>query len=197
MFKRKKYNMEEKLIRLYEECICELKSIGIELKDTGKIDISLAKRKTKRYGCCKQEKPVLNSKVIERKGFRRIIKYEKYNVHHIEISKWVMELDDSIIKNTIIHELIHCLPFCNNHGEHFKKYAKYINEKLRYDIKRVGNPKVDFEKSHIPYMEKEEEYKYKIICQGCGQEIYRKRFNINLIRKYICGKCGGRLQLSN
>lgn len=37
--------------------------------------------------------------------------------------------------------------------------------------------------------------KYKIICQNCGQIIYRKRFNSKLIKKYRCGKCKGKLKL--
>ncbi len=48
-----------------------------------------------------------------------------------------MQLDKNIIKNTIMHELIHCMPYCNNHGAEFKKYARYINEKLGYNISRV------------------------------------------------------------
>lgn len=48
-----------------------------------------------------------------------------------------MELEDDIIKNTIIHEIIHCMPYCSNHGEIFKKYAKHINSKLNYDIART------------------------------------------------------------
>lgn len=43
-----------------------------------------------------------------------------------------------------MHELIHCIPFCNDHGIEFKKYANYINEKLGYNISRVGNKKVDY-----------------------------------------------------
>lgn len=189
--------MEEKLIKLYHECIHDLKKIGITLnpKEIGTIDISISKRNTKRYGCCKQENPDKNFKVVEKRGYKRIIKYEKYKVHHIEISKWVMNLDDNIIKNTIFHEIIHCIPFCNNHGENFKKYAKYINEKLGYNIKRVGNPKEDYEKSNIQYVEESREYKYKIKCQKCGQEIYRQRFNTRKIKRYRCGKCGGELQL--
>ena len=44
--------MEERLERLYNESLDELKSIGIDmLNETryGKIDISFSKRKTKRY----------------------------------------------------------------------------------------------------------------------------------------------------
>ena len=192
--------MEEKLQILYNQCLQELKSIGIDMinnKDIGKIDISLSNRKTKRYGCCKQEKPNKLYKTIEKRKNKKIIRYEKFDKHHIEISKWVMDLDERIIKNTIIHELIHCIPFCNNHKEQFKKYANYINKMLGYDIKRAGNPKEDYEKSDIEYKEELPKYKYKIKCQSCGQEIYRQRFNVRLIKKYRCGKCGGKLQLLN
>ena len=62
--------MEEKLNTLYEECIKELSSIGINLdeKKIGKINIGLAKRSTKRYGCCKQEDPDKRYKVISKKS---------------------------------------------------------------------------------------------------------------------------------
>ena len=51
--------MKEKLNKLYEECIEELNSININLEEEsiGKINIDFSKRKTKRYGCCKQEEP--------------------------------------------------------------------------------------------------------------------------------------------
>ena len=139
--------MEEKLNKLYKESIEELKKIGIDVLDSkkiGEINIKISKRNNKRYGCCKQENPDKAYKTVMRRGYKRIIRYEKFSNHHIEISPWVMELDGEIIKNTIIHELIHCMPYCNNHGEQFKKYAKYINEKLGYNISRVGNKKEDY-----------------------------------------------------
>ena len=52
--------MQEKLYKLFEECAKELENIGIYIKDNkeiGEIDIKIAPRATKRYGCCKQEKP--------------------------------------------------------------------------------------------------------------------------------------------
>ena len=189
--------MEEKLNQLYEKCIQELKTIGIDMQNKemiGKITISLAKRNTKRYGCCKQENPDKKYKIIKKIGYHKRVTYEKFREHHIEISKWVMQLDDKTIKNTIMHELIHCIPLCNNHAAEFKKYASYINQKLGYEIKRVGNREEDYAKNNLVYEEKQD-YNYKIICQKCGQEIYRKRFNPKLIEKYRCGKCKGRLVL--
>ncbi len=189
--------MEEKLNNIYNECLKELKDIGIDIlnnKNVGVIDINISKRNNKRYGCCKQEEPDKSSKIIEKKGFKRIVKYQIYKKHHIEISPWVLKLNNDIIKNTIIHELIHCLPYCNNHGKEFKKYAKYINQNLGYNIATLGNKKEDYIKSNIQYNENEL-YKYKIICNKCGQEFYRKRLNKNFLRKYRCGKCGSKFSV--
>lgn len=189
---------EQKLNNLYAQVLQELASIGIDMKNkdiVGDIDIKISTRSTKRYGCCKQENPDKQYKIVKKIGRRKIVQYEKFKNHHIEISKWVLDLNDEIIKNTIIHELIHCIPFCNNHGEEFKKYANYINKKLGYNIKAKGNKKEDYEKSNLIY-EEDESYKYKIICEGCGQTIYRKRLNAKLLKRYRCGKCGGKLKLA-
>lgn len=132
--------MEEKLKRLYLECILELKKIGIDtenVKEVGEIYISISKRNNKRYGVCKQENPDEKTKYISIYKGRRIVRYGKYKMHYIEISPWVLELEDKIIKNTIIHEIIHCMPYANNHGDIFKKYANYINKELGYEISRV------------------------------------------------------------
>ncbi len=184
--------MEEKLEKLYRECIEELKSINIILEDEkniGKIDINFSKRNNKRYGCCKQEKPDKLSAYRTRKR----IYFRRFFVHHIEVSKWVMELNDEKIKNTIIHELIHCLPDCNNHGKEFKKYAKIINEKLGYNISRLGDKKQDFEDSNIEFNENYIKYNYKIKCEKCNQVYYRLRIARNFTKKYRCGKCKGKL----
>ena len=101
-----------------------------------------------------------------------------------------MELEDNFIKNTIMHELIHCIPYCNNHGTEFKKYANIININYNYDVSRVGNKKKDFEKSNIEYIEPQN-YNYKIICKNCKQEFYRQRLSRKIIKKYRCIKCRG------
>ena len=184
--------MKEKLNKLFKESISELKSIGIDIDNKEKIgiiDIDFSKRKTKRYGCCKQENPDLKSAY----RIKRKIYYKKFNNHHIEISKWLMELNDEIIKNTIIHELIHCLPDCNNHGVEFKKMAKLINEKLGYNITRLGNKKEDYIKSNaLEKFDDEIKNNYKIICEKCNQTYYRQRLARNFTKKYLCGICRGR-----
>ena len=189
--------MEEKLNRLYLECIKELNMVGIDILDEkyyGKIDISIAKRNNKRYGCCRQEEPDKRYKAIIKRGRKKIIRYERFNRHHIEISKWVLVLEDNILKNTIIHELIHCIPYCNNHGIEFKKYAKLINNAYGYDISRVGDKKRDYEKSNLEYNEGQK-YNYRVVCKGCKQEFYRQRINKDFVKKYICGKCKSKFEV--
>lgn len=187
--------MKDKLNKLYDECLEELKSININLNENeiGKISINFAKRKTKRYGCCKQENP--DKTTAYRK--RRSIYYRKYKKHNIEISKWLMDLNEDIIKNTIMHEIIHCFPDCNNHGKHFKMYAKIINQKLGYNISRLGNKEDDYKKSNLEFNEEKTKFKYKIICQDCGLIYYRQRLLKNFVKKYRCGKCKGKLVILN
>ena len=184
--------MERKLNCLFYQCVEELNSIGIDVNNNpniGLIDITISRRNNKRYGCCKQEEPDIKTKYIEKLGKKRITKYARFNKHHIEISPWIMGLDESIKKNTIMHEIIHCFPFCNNHGKDFKKYANYINDKLGYDISRVGDKKEDFFKSNISYSE-DELFNYHIQCVNCRYSFYRKRLVKNFVSKFRCGYCG-------
>lgn len=181
------------LQKLYKECIEELNDVGIGFKGKN-ISICISKRNNKRYGCCKLEIPDEKYKTVKRRGFRYIVKFENYKKYTIEISRWVLDLNEDIIKNTIIHELIHCLPYCNNHGANFKKYANLINIKLGYNISRVGNKKEDFQDNNIEYEERDE-YKYKIQCEKCDKIFHRKRLQKNFIKKFRCSKCLGKLKI--
>lgn len=191
--------MEEKLKVLYETCIQELKTISIpidKVQEIGEIHIKLAKRNAKRYGCCKQSEPDKRYYHWVKRNHKKIKVYDKFWRHDIEISKWVMELDEKIIKNTILHELIHCLPNCNNHGKKFKELAEYINQNLGYQIQRLGNKEKDYQESNVPYPKQEDEKnKYKIKCKDCGFIYYRQRLRKNFLRDYRCGKCKGKLEL--
>ena len=85
--------LEEKLKKLYKECIKELSTINIDITDKhiiGKIDIQISKRKAKRYGCCKQSEPDKKYYHFVKRGYKKIKVYDKFLKHDIEISKWVM-----------------------------------------------------------------------------------------------------------
>ena len=167
-------NKQEKLEKLYKKCIEELKSINIDVLKNREIETKINTRSKKRYGCCKK---------ISKDRFQ------------IEVSEWVMDLNEDIIKNTIMHELIHCMPRCNNHGEYFKNYASVINEKLGYNISRTGNKERDFSISNLEFTEKPINFNYKIVCENCNQTFLRQRVRKYFTRKYRCGKCGGRFEI--
>jgi len=183
----------EKIERLLEQVKKEFKSIHIPLETVGKVEITIAKRNCKRYGCCKQSKPDEKTKIVKKYKHKRCVEYGVYQEHKIEISKWVLEMKEEIIKNTIAHELVHCLPYCNNHGENFKRYATYINQELGYTIARTGNKKEDYAKSNLPYTE--QPFKYEIQCTNCQQIYKRNRLAKNFLKKYQCGICGGKLKI--
>ena len=78
--------MEEKLKKLYEECIKELDLIKINIIDNpeiGQININFAKRSSKGYGCCKQENPDKNYYNILKRGRTKIKQYDIFKKHHI------------------------------------------------------------------------------------------------------------------
>lgn len=191
--------MDKRLENLYNECIKELEILGFKIVDNpevGKIDITLSEKNLKRYGCCRQVKPDKNYYHIVKRKYKNEIVYDRFKEHHIEISRWVMELNEDLIKNVIIHEILHCLPACNNHGVLFKNYANYINQKLGYNITTKGNVEEDYIKSNLNY-NKEKNCKYKITCKECGEVFYRQRLKKDLIKKYRCSKCGGKLELNH
>lgn len=94
------------------------------------------------------------------------------------------------VKSTIVHELIHTVEGCFNHGPKFQEIARILSS--AYDIE-LGTWASKQE------MALSEEYriakaKYVIRCKKCGQLILRQRATriVKLPMTYSCG-CGGDL----
>lgn len=97
-----------------------------------------------------------------------------YGMFQIGISKYLLKCDEKLIKETLIHELIHTCKNCFNHGYNFIKYAQKVNNMLNYRIVVINRDKQFSEKI---------QYKYEITCVECGAKFYRHRLpkNINNI----------------
>ena len=156
------------LKKLTDECIADLRKIGIE---PGKISRVYADgRSTRRWGVCKTKK---GSGIFE-----------------IGISKCLLgdDVDEQQTKNTIIHELLHTVDGCQDHTGRWKVLAEYINRRLpEYCVKRTSSEdEKGVERSH----------KYKIECTKCHTGIYRDRMSnaVKFPEKYKCAKCGGMLR---
>lgn len=160
---------------LLEEVIKEAQELNIPVPINISKKVYINPRPKRRYGCCK---------TIDRK-------------HHIEISKFVLEADEHIVKSVLAHEVLHTCEGCNNHGDRWKEYALRMNERYGYKIKRastfaemgISSPIEEARDSNI---------KYIIKCENCGKEYPRQRYTcvMKKINAYRC-QCGGKLILIN
>ena len=94
---------------------------------------------------------------------------------------------------TTIHELIHTIKGCDNHGHKFQAIAQLVSANTQYDVDTKSSSKargVDLE--HHP---KVVNAKYVSVCPDCGQKYYHMRkpkYYDNYSKVYSCGVCGGR-----
>ena len=116
------------------------------------------------------------------------------NCHSINISSRLLQDDvsDDGAKNTIIHELLHTVEGCDNHGLNWQREAEKVNRTYNYKIKRCNSA----EEKGVPEIEvTPRTVKHKFVCERCGQIIIRIResnFTKNY-KDYRCGRCGGHL----
>lgn len=108
------------------------------------------------------------------------------NRYTIYLSKYLLECDEKLIKETIIHELIHTLKGCFNHGYNFIRYANFIKSKTGYNI---------VIKNSNPQFGQKIQKKYKITCLDCGKVFYRHRLDKYAKMGYYKHACGGKLKI--
>ena len=179
---KKHYNLYSKLYDLKDECIDELDTIGYKDK-LGRIDEWQVNTRAKnRLGVCRHRHTTYGI---------------KYNI--IGISDWVLEkFADKDIKNVIMHELLHTIDGCNNHGELWKRYARKVSHELGYNITRTENIQALCERNGIDYSEFENNsYKYEITCKKCGATWHKHKLTKNYLFYYRNNKmthtsCGGK-----
>ena len=114
----------------------------------------------------------------------------------IFVSRVTFELSEYVIKNVIIHELIHSFPGADNHGKTFKHWAGVMNKRgwqieTRSDLKQlVELSGKRMEEIALPGT-------VFLVCRDCGNYILRKENAkmVRLIGKYRCNKCNGCLDV--
>lgn len=154
---------------LLQEAIKEVEAVGIT---TGEIDPDIElTRATRVFGKCRRDN--IN------------------NIHTIYISKYFINNPTAEVKNTLVHEVLHTVEGCMNHGNKWKALANRMNNHYGYNIKRTANYVMNNEEAN------QIKRQYTIRCQGCGQTIYRQKKSklITNTHLYRCGKCGGKLEL--
>lgn len=113
-----------------------------------------------------------------------------FNGEHIKyiisLNNKMLKCSEQDIKNTLLHELIHTIDGCFNHGDRFKYYAEKVNQKYGYHIARTNS---------VKGFKEQIKYKYAIKCTQCGktQKFIKKSNVVKYPSLYIC-KCGGKLE---
>jgi SprT-like protein len=108
------------------------------------------------------------------------------HTHNIEISwrqfeKHGKEEIEKIIKHELCHYHLHLL----------NKGYKHRDADFRTLLKQVGGSR--FCKPVSDPKKRVQPFRFKLECSACRQEYFRKR-KVN-IKKYACGRCGGRLNM--
>ena len=148
------------------ECMSMLDNVGIEYGNIKNWEINT--RAIKRWGQCKKRDG----------GFI------------ISISNKLLDdsVDNKALETTVLHELLHTVNGCFNHGNKWQNMANKINNRYGYNIKTTT--------SHEEKGIEREPYKYMVKCQSCGREVGRYKMSsiIQNPQNWKCGCCGGKFE---
>lgn len=106
----------------------------------------------------------------------------------IEVSASLLDRPEQL-RETLLHELLHTCPGCQNHGAAWKAWAAKAGEAFGVSIRRLAPA----EEGRPP--KRREPIKYVLECRSCGAKIARSRLSKAVLHpeRYRC-KCGGKLK---
>ena len=110
----------------------------------------------------------------------------------IRISKYIINNPEEDLMPIIVHEVLHSVAGCMNHGVQWKKVADIMNKAKGYDISRLTSiSAANLTTEHQAVLTR-----YVVVCVDCGNKLYRQRKSklINYPELYTCGVCGGELE---
>lgn len=155
----------------YYADICRIELQQLKIRTAANIAFKINTRAKTRLGICKK----------------------KGDFYTIEIAAAL--LDDSspeaLLQETLHHELLHTCYGCMKHTGRWKQLAERVNTAYGYHITRLAD--VD----SLPSSPSQQP-RYRLVCPHCGTiyERFRRSALIQHPERYRCGKCGGRLLLS-
>lgn len=114
---------------------------------------------------------------------------EDFKAFEIRVSVLYARTNPTALKQTIMHELIHSLKGCMNHGIHWQRAAANINAAYGYQIARTSDAGAAYKEA------KNEMARYEVVCQGCGAvHKYTKQSKaVKYPELFHCGRCKGKL----
>ena len=163
------------------ECKKELDNLGIEYANN--ISFTVNSRAKSRWGRCNKNR-----------GGRYVI----------EINSELLNECNSLrgLKETILHEMIHTVSGCMNHGDKWKRLADKVNRRYGYAIKRTNSPEdkglcdeAIRERNETRQQKLDAMPTYRVVCEQCGHEYIRHKMSklITDTEHYRCA-CNGKLK---
>jgi predicted SprT family Zn-dependent metalloprotease len=118
----------------------------------------------------------------------------KGNLMYVELSTLLYK-DPIKMRDILVHELLHTVPGCMNHGKLWKQYAEVINFNSGYNVKRC----YDTESLNSELQNELVRVKnYKVVCQKCDKiYTYQKQSKVVKYPSLYRCKCGGTLKSFN
>ncbi len=158
---------EKEVNDLMQELSLALRELGIPVSRAIRPEVAINSRARRRNGCCYHQAD----------GSCRI-----------EVSRRLLE-EPKLLRQTLVHELLHTCPGCMNHGKRWKAYAERANAAMGLSVQRLAQPGEEAGPlRHDPVH-------YVLECQSCGQRFFRRRMSklVKYPRRYRC-QCGGKLK---
>lgn len=111
--------------------------------------------------------------------------------YQIELNSELLKTTQKKAMNTMVHEILHTVEGCMNHGAKWTRLAGVMNEKNGYNISRNS--------SHEQLGIKRPKAKYEINCanESCDLKVvrYKKSKIVTHIHLYRCPHCSSDLKL--
>lgn len=170
------------LMKYYEIAVNKCLDQDIPIVEPQEVKVN--NRYKQRWGCCK-------GRTVNGKWIPRVI-----DINPVLLDERNSEVG---LIETLIHELIHTAPGCQNHGAKWKAYVAKINKAYGYTIETRNSDDdkgISNECKAERMAAREAKRKYELTCTRCGAVIkYARPCKTWMYYKiYRCGACHGELK---
>lgn len=143
----------------------------------------------------------VNSRALRRWGQTK----RKDGIYTISINYLLLEDDcpEEALTNTLVHELLHCVDGCMNHGEKWQKLVEIVNDCYDLKMSRCTSTSEKFANDEeygnkVLQAKMAKRKTYTCVCKDCGIEYQRigeraPKWYAHY-ENYHCSKCGGKLE---
>ena len=142
----------------------------------------------------------VNKRAMRRWGQAR----KRDGIYTININYLLLEDEapEEALINTLVHELLHCVDGCMNHGEKWKELAEVVNDCYGLKISRCSSTSEQFANDEeyckkVAQIKQNKKKTYTCICKECGKAFVRTGLRAPKwyahYERFHC-QCGGELE---